>query len=204
MGRLLQYRHLETPSPTLKDIQIPKVNHKDGDYIISTRGFVSTMDPGQINACDQLYYYMRHFEGPMNWTFHKVALRLAYRAFSPWDNWLKNQINSPYLYGRRLEFLEDTMRFIHTGRREVSINNWFDLLEDEPRAFYGTQDSLLRATGIEQKIAGNLNFKTSKVLGLWYEKSNGFMDMVCTLEILFGDSRLERSKLVTQTPRARV
>lgn len=113
-------------------------------------------------------------------------------AFKPW---LGAMLNGEYLYGRRLDFIIDTLSFIETGRRTISISNWNDLLMEEvlPNKLLITQET-------RNKVANTgLNLDSfSQIISRWCRQVNGFDDMLCTLNILFGDYRSTSEPVKTE------
>jgi hypothetical protein len=129
---------------------------------------------------------------PSGWTYQRRALRVAMLALGGFALFLNTQKNNPFLYGYNYEFLLDTLKFIKTGRRRVSVQNWLALLTENPKP---SNDFRERATSKEIRdfynavgVAGN------KVIADWVSQPGGLNDMVVSLYIMFGESRNPRSK----------
>lgn len=101
--------------------------------------------------------------------------------------WIYNQQKSDYLYGVRFKFLVDTILFITTGKRKVSVENWYELLDLEPKA----DRMAVRANekALSDLLALVPKYNISKVISQWCSHPKGFYDMICTIEILFGPAR---------------
>lgn len=104
----------------------------------------------------------------------------------PLNLWTERQVSrNRYLYDQNYEFLLDTFKFIHTGRRSISnLMSWYQLLSEYPDAVIGiTQDrwntSLQRAT----------SRNTEDLIAKWLSHPTGLDDLMMTAFIMFGDSK---------------
>lgn len=100
--------------------------------------------------------------------------------------WLNNCEKGGYLYGRRLDFVKDILKFIKTGTRTVSVMNWKTLLIDDvdyplnkKNSMDNTLDKVIREKGLKTP-----QLKTSEIISLWCSRDSGFSDMLWTLNIL--------------------
>lgn len=113
------------------------------------------------------------------------CLKLSSRLFGDdFNKWLSLQLTSPTISSESLTFIEDTVRFIKTGKRIVPIESVYRTAVDPERSRYNTE---------LQKYAEDLSFKefeTVSILCDWIAQPNGLRDIKCTLEILFGDERV--------------
>lgn len=81
------------------------------------------------------------------------------------------------------KFLEDTVLFLRTGKRSMSINTWIDLLVD-------SQDSLMKKKpGV--KVTYSMTSKLYRGLTVqdWLSKDGGLVDLVFSMFIIFGEHR---------------
>lgn len=99
---------------------------------------------------------------------------------------LAYQFNYNYLmHGLNLDFLEDTLQFISTGRRDFSLLTWKELVSRNP-------DYIVRTNGHEQWHRAKSNFRIKKdtdlnhYISMWCSQTGGFEDMLYTTWILFG------------------
>lgn len=133
--------------------------------------------------------YDRRFDAdfkPTSWAYRRAALVLAKTHLQRFRVWLTEQTNGEYLYGRRLEFLLDTLNFIQTGKRKMGVNNWFELLEENPAP---DRYSVPR-NAKEQLFSFEIPYNSIvDLLVQWTTHTGGFDDMVCTLNILFGSGK---------------
>lgn len=152
----------------------------------SPRGFycVGSCDPKYISA------FARAFSDPDNdnrsWVVKRSALRLAKLMMG--DNfreWCRKSVTTGSYHQRNDDFLVDTLRFIHTGNRSLSVRSWKDLLPgvlDSERV-----DQLYRVK--RESFPYPVPYSMSECLSLWCAHPKGLEDMVCTLDVLFGDAR---------------
>lgn len=90
-------------------------------------------------------------------------------------NFTRNEFYSDLHY----EFLKDTVEFIKTGKRSMSIRTWMQLLS-VPRG------------KMSKKYVGNTtytmkpNYYQSLSIQQWISQDNGFVDLVYSLHIIFG------------------
>lgn len=113
------------------------------------------------------------------------------------NKWLALQLTSPTISVDSLTFIEDTVRFIKTGKRIVPVESAYRTAIDVERSRYNTE---------LQKYVEDLSFKdpnTVSILCDWIAHPNGLRDIRCTLEILFGDERVvDRNVRVQPKPGA--
>lgn len=157
------------------------------DYQLSFRGFLL---PAQFSSEKLADYYENLFAAqsvnPAGWQVKSEGVKLAKGLLgTSLLRWVGAQVNGNYLYGRRYEFLLDTLSFIQTGKRKMSVDNWYELLEEFPgpdNARVGAQ----KAQTLQkfESILTDYDF-----IAQWCSHKNGFEDMVCTLFTIAGPHR---------------
>jgi hypothetical protein len=157
------------------------------DSFTSVRGFLIFGERELLDAFNA-YYSKRFISGIdlQTWKYRAEGLRAAKILFGDFTQWLYGQLEGEFLYGQRLLFLEDTLRFITMGTRSVSINNWVDLLEDYPET-----NVLIDRQGSERRLKAAFPnpMHTVDVIIAWCKQPSGFEDLIITLNILFGDAK---------------
>lgn len=123
------------------------------------------------------------------WDFQKRVIAEALRLFSGNYNWFILQDNNAQRVDWNYKFLLDTIRFIATGRRELSIHSWPMLVTDEPPA--GLQ--LIGGREDVAKLFKTLALATSTeaMLQRWVSQPRGFEDLMYTLNLLFGKATVK-------------
>lgn len=158
----------------------------NADLVEGSRGFFvsSTTDSKTIQEI-----YLNFITGRVNtnsWHFRSKVVRAAKHNFGRFDTWLKEQADEALLYGRRDDFMRDTLNFISTGRRRISVVNWMDLLEEDPEM----RRDLVNVDLMDQYKQYGLNLhSTPQIIARWCAQPKGFDDMLCTLNILFGPKK---------------
>jgi len=154
------------------------------NLILSPRGFFAHDEIGK----EIKELYDKRYDSSVNlqsWHYRQSVLRCAKKAFgSSFSQWALTQAKSGYLYGRRLDFLIDTVCFIIGERRALSVTNWYELLEEN----VNPKKEAVFPRNIERLKSFPLS-TTVEAISKWCSQPNGVEDMVCTLNILFGAHR---------------
>jgi hypothetical protein len=118
------------------------------------------------------------------WSFRSRALHVAMNVFTVESNWFINQDRNGYMTGYNFDFILDTLRFISTGRRQLSVHTWPDLVSHQ----YGEETDVSERCTLTDFMGQNgIPNNTVELLQKWCSQPGGIDDMVCTLNILFGD-----------------
>lgn len=125
--------------------------------------------------------YIRHSAD-----FQLQLVKRFLQLVGPLSLWSQRQVSrNRYLYDQNFEFLEDTFRFIYTGRRKISnLLSWYQLLSEYPDPIVGvTQD---RWNSAFQHISSR---HTEELIAMWLSHPTGLDDLMMTAFIMFGDSK---------------
>lgn len=155
-------------------------------YHYSPRGYCAA-SPRCRAITDYYVRFHNEEEKREGWAFKREGIALAKEFISArvYD-WLKAQELSPYCYGRNRDFLVDTINFINTGKRKMSVQSWRGLLVDGQKEC----PSCVK----KEKPLPRLNARThSELIAKWCSFPKGFEDMICTLNLLFGEPYYERA-----------
>lgn len=128
--------------------------------------------------------YIRHSAD-----FQLQVVKRFLQLTGPFNIWMERQVSrNRYLYDQNYEFLIDTFKFIHSGRRSISnLLSWYQLLSEYPDPEIGvTQD---RWNSVIRKIS---NRPTEDLMAKWLSHPTGFDDLMMTAFIMFGDSKTPR------------
>lgn len=116
------------------------------------------------------------------------GLIVALRAWGAtrFDQWYYQQFKSPSFGDVHLDFIDDTIRFIMTGKRETDLNIWKDLVGYSDRVEKPRRASELATAFIDSKLPlGELHM--TEIIRKWISHYDGFRDMMFTLNIMFGN-----------------
>lgn len=117
------------------------------------------------------------------WNFRKSVIDLALTLFGNFNAWVSSHRENPEIAGMNRRFIEDTLRYIETGERELRIENWIELVsEGQP---------VIHLAGIHENVAPRLwqSPSTAKCLQQWCSHQDGVEDLLGTLHLLFGRAR---------------
>lgn len=162
--------------------EVPEQENPSPERTESPRGFLIT---GTSAAIDELYETQLHGSFNVNaWEFRRRVLHAACQAIGDIRTWYKAHSRHPYVYGRRYDFLVDTLTFVSTGKRTMSLSAWMGLLETFPDV------NEYEASRVP-KLPYPVESTTPEFVARWCQQPDGFMDMLCSLNILYGTQELE-------------
>lgn len=149
---------------------------------------------GDYNVEKLFAKYVRA-EGSINsHLFRERIFKEAFKLFGSNDFhfWYYAQSASPLYGDYQHRFLEDTIQYLITGKRELSVQAWDSLLTLSTETDFEIIESRVVKEFFGEKIAGEgiklaRNQSVVDVLQLWWEKPAGAGDLLYTLHILFGD-----------------
>lgn len=139
--------------------------------------------------------YARYLKGGIStgdFGFRKQVLQAAFAAFgvSHFNEWFFAQYKSPLVTDLHGRFLEDTVRYLETGVRELAMETWGSLVGVAPddsqvaapssyvHAYFGNSEP-----GITRQARDDSMVNT---LQAWCSHPNGVEDLLGTLHLLFG------------------
>ncbi len=127
----------------------------------------------------------------------KAIIAEAYRNFGSkdFDYWVGLQRNSRYFTLNQQNFIVDTLRFISTGKRDISLTTWDialkrELIDDRQsvslnRDFDKLVNGFYNSPGMDDKpITNNLD----RIIPEWLSHRGGLDDLLITLNMIFGKS----------------
>lgn len=120
------------------------------------------------------------------WPFYRSVLRNAMRLFGDIQTWMQDQSSNPNIVGYNRAFLQDTLAFIETGRREMPVLTWYDLVTEGGRGYHA---SAVPATLRENRAVLKASDNAIGLLQKWIAQPNGLEDLLTTMHLLFGSAR---------------
>lgn len=128
--------------------------------------------------------YIRHSAD-----FQIQLVKRFLQLVGPIHSWTERQVSrNRHLYDQNYEFLLDTLKFIHTGRRSISnLMSWYQLMSEYPEPVIGiTQDRW-------NTMIAKVSLKpTEDLMAKWLSHPTGLDDLMMTAFIMFGDSKTPR------------
>lgn len=111
------------------------------------------------------------------------AIELFMDKFEPFGgflNFIDYNLREARITDLSRAFLMDTFRFIKTGRRHIDIMSWEPLLANDKSA-------KLTNKGYEVRFGGLAHGELDTSLSEWLAQDGGFLDMIWSMKILFGE-----------------
>jgi len=119
------------------------------------------------------------------WAYRKRVIQCAKRLFGGRPSWFLSQDVNPMVVEYNYHFVLDTIRYIATGYRRISIHAWPDLLANHPKAAVDEVRERHDIADAFEQLA--LTTSADALIQAWCKHPHGFDDMICTLNLLFGD-----------------
>lgn len=119
------------------------------------------------------------------------VLSTALKAFGTrsFFEWCQMQEKSPYLTDLHVRFLNDTLNFIQTGVREMSIRNWALLVHPTPTPHKAAvKYEYGKFFGVGQPSIVSRSSLLRDIIPTWVARPGGYADLLQTLNIIFGEN----------------
>lgn len=115
--------------------------------------------------------------------FRLRTIEIARRLFGNFNDWLDAQDQNTKISDQAYELVRDTVIFINTGRRPISLSSRIGIIADQRQ--HGSYDNP-RAAERRTKLRNELTCSRSDFLYRWVQPTGGFADLVQTLDLFFG------------------
>lgn len=160
---------------------------------ISPHGFV--LSAGSIIVADEEYkrfsgnediaeLYRAHIQRRQNtltWDFRSKVVSAAMKLMGRnLYTFINVQLQNPYLHGVAFDFMDDTLHYILTGHRALSLHNWSALLEEEP-----SKKSIDKRRTFKTRLPVELA-PMEEAISIWCSHEGGLEDLLRTLYLMFG------------------
>jgi hypothetical protein len=135
--------------------------------------------------------YIKRAAATMSFEFREKILIAALDAFGDKNflSWFEAQLQSPAVGDVHLRFLDDTLRFIRTGRRTMSLETWSSFLQmndagERPTDLtdYANEYFVVRMGPRGDRSCCSL----VNTIQEWLSQPGGVEDLLGTLHLLFG------------------
>lgn len=117
------------------------------------------------------------------WEFRRKIINHALDRFGYLRDWLEAQEKNDRLTRNMRLLLEDTLTYINTGRRTMNLSSRWECIRIEKKDGTG-KFTPGRHT---PKLISLLSVPVEDYMWHWLSHPDGFIDMVCTLNIIFGE-----------------
>lgn len=144
--------------------------------------FVDVSASGNVEELYRLY--MTRGANAGKWAFRRRVIYHCALLFGDFKDWLTLQVvRNDNIYGLNLSFLHDTVQYIRTGKRDMNIHTWKELLLDYPDPQIGA------ASRHRLESFRLLDGEFDNYIGQWCSHPNGLEDMLWTAHVLFGSGK---------------
>lgn len=120
---------------------------------------------------------------PLSFDTQQRLIRCANRLFGNFSEFLTANDQNTRISEQGYEFLKDTIEFITTGKRTVSISSRTGIMATEVR-MHRTENPKASARKVKLKDLLD-SIHDRDVLWCWLKHRNGIMDLLSTVNILF-------------------
>lgn len=149
----------------------------EGNGVIVTKGDATI---------ETLYnFHVTNTINTTTWPFRKEVLDSALRLFGNFEDWLNDQLKNPRVVGYNQDFIKDCLLFTRTGRRELSVQNWLELVTESDNIQSSTEFS--KVSSLHPSL--NRGEASIQLIQNWCSHPSGIEDLIWSLHILFGYSR---------------
>lgn len=119
-----------------------------------------------------------------DWEFRKQVIKAAIRLLGGSGNWFVKQDINPMVQDYNYQFLADTLKFIATGRRDIHVVAWQDLLTHAPNQPLKTLEGR-HELGDRIREFGHV-VSVEALIQKWCSQPNGFDDLMFSMHLMFG------------------
>jgi hypothetical protein len=117
------------------------------------------------------------------WEFRRKVIQLAVRLLTGRGNFFIGIDSEPTIQHYNYEFILDTVRYIATGHRRISIHSWPDLIGHNQPGVIDKEHSAVRSLFKDLALSNDI----LSLIQRWCSYKGGVEDLMFTLNILFGD-----------------
>ncbi len=172
------------------EVGLTKISQPEEEKIIKAielgKPFDTNGNPFFFNAeLDKLCVEYEHDNRIVrNFDFREKILLQAKNAmpFGKFSDWLLFQEESPYLSKLHRRFINDTIKFILRGERELGIESWAGLIYPTLKQLSDVGEVYNQDT---EFFIRDIDPDLGRVMAMWTSHSNGWHDLIMFLDIVF-------------------
>ena len=145
------------------------------------------IDMANNPSIEMLYnLYTARSSNALKWPFRRMVIYHCAQVFGDFRDWLMlNVVRNDNIYGLNLAFIEDTVQYIRTGKRDQRVQTWKEILQEYPDKHIGVAN---RKRLELFKLADSMEF--DNFIGDWCSHVGGLEDMLWTAHVLFGSAKV--------------
>ena len=142
--------------------------------------------PASLDGLDSVYdVYMERkskLGSTQNFDFFKRATIACAYTYGDFLQWARVHATAAKISATQFDFILDTIRFIKTGRRMMSLSNWARVVKFEPNLQVTEAQHANRLKLVERELEGLPN----SPIPLWCSHESGLDDLITATAIMFG------------------
>lgn len=116
-----------------------------------------------------------------SWEFRRNVLIHANELFGDFRGFLMAQRDNTALSPHQRAFLSDTIQYINSGKRPLALRTRVELIHAEKGEGYNTYPS------DRVDLSAKLAVPVEDYMYHWINHGEGFIDLLCTLDLIFGE-----------------
>lgn len=145
-----------------------------------TRLMTIAPDPQIVSLMSK---YQAYLLGEDVWEFKATLIAETRRLFGDFSEWLEAQDDNVYISQTAYDLIVDTINFIKTGKRVISLSAYRGIIAMERKhGTYHSDNAERRVSSLKEL----LTFPTHDYIHMWLMHPNGMEDMLCTVHFIFG------------------
>lgn len=124
-----------------------------------------------------------HLHSISSWSTRRDFYEIAKRLYGDFGAWLDAQDSNPDISQTAYDMIYETLRYIETGRRPISLATRMAIINVE------AENGVTSRTPTSAKmpsLRSTLKFNPSRYMYLWANQEDGFSDMLCVTNFIFG------------------
>ena len=114
--------------------------------------------------------------------FHKRAIETCAYTYGDFLQWARVHAVAAKISTTQFDFIVDTIRFIKTGRRVMTLPNWARVIKYEPNLQVTEAQHSARLKILELELVGVASSPTPQ----WCSHEGGLDDLILATAIMFG------------------
>lgn len=136
-----------------------------------------------LNSVYDVYMERKTKLGSTNtFDFFKRAAETCAYTYGDFLQWTRVHATAAKISATQFDFILDTIRFIKTGRRIMSLSNWARVVKFEPNLQVTETQHANRLKLVERELEGLPN----SPIPLWCSHESGLDDLITATAIMFG------------------
>lgn len=118
------------------------------------------------------------------WEFQRKVINRVLDRFRHFGDWLRDQEDNPKMTPAMRYLIEDTIHFINTGVRPYPVHARVFAINHEKDL---SPVPVFKGTRHTPKLITRLSVPAEDYMWYWLHHQDGFNDMLCIANIVFGD-----------------